>query len=605
MTRRKNSRKLLIPLVLFMLVLLVPLVSAEKSLSGVCGDQLVWNYDISTRCLTISGVGEMWDYDSGDQVPWTCWNNQSDGAKTVIIGNGVTYIGSCAFEGFHWIEEVTISNTVRRIGDYAFRLCNGLKKAPIPVGMESIGDYAFYCCYELENFNIPESIKSIGRGSLEECRKLESITIPKSVTNIGLYAFYKCEGISFFSVDTDNRFFTSDEKGCLYTKDKTILIQYPIGNLRSEFSIPEEVVTIGEGAFGLCPYLKKIIIPFSVTDINEFAFYVCSELTEILIPNNVLTIGDYAFADCVSIQSLTIFDGVQSIGESAFRCTSINTLSIPNSVVYLGEEAFSGCELLAEVTISKQIKELNFGIFQDCIGLTTISIPNGVTIIKGGVFAGCNNLLSVTIPDSITCIQYGALSYCEMLSTIYYEGSEEQWSQILKYDPTISDLTIQFLGDSNPHSHVWNNTSVVSATCISTGVLVCSCSCGERYTEVIAIDPNNHVNTIDVAAIASTCTVKGYTAGKYCNDCKQYINGHQQQSLVAHTITRINQKDATYEEEGYTGDEYCTTCKQIIYNGTVIPKLEGSDDSQPTQNLNFFQRIIQWFRNLFARLFGR
>ena len=122
------------------------------------------------------------------------------------------------------------------------------------------------------------------------------------------------------------------------------------------------------------------------------------------------------------------------------------------------------------------------------------------------------------------------------------------------------------------HSHNWQLNETTAATCIATGTKTFTCACGASYTETIPVNSSNHVNKTNVAATASTCTVHGYTAGVYCNDCERYVSGHEAQPLAAHTLTTINQIVATCTAEGYTGDQYCTTCKQTISTGTTIAK---------------------------------
>ncbi|MBR3553916.1 MAG: RICIN domain-containing protein [Clostridia bacterium] len=173
-------------------------------------------------------------------------------------------------------------------------------------------------------------------------------------------------------------------------------------------------------------------------------------------------------------------------------------------------------------------------------------------------------------------------------------------------------------------NHTWNSGAVTkAATCCTTGTKTYTCSvCNGTKTETIAINSSNHVNTTNVAATASTCTVKGYSAGVYCNDCKKYISGHQEQPLNAHTITVINKRDATYDAEGYTGDDYCTVCKQTIHTGTAIPKLTRPTDPTPTDPTpsnpqpsggckwcggnhgGAFGWLTKIFHNLFAAIFG-
>ena len=123
-------------------------------------------------------------------------------------------------------------------------------------------------------------------------------------------------------------------------------------------------------------------------------------------------------------------------------------------------------------------------------------------------------------------------------------------------------------------NHAYNTGTVTkAATCVTTGTKTYTCTvCNATKTETIAINASNHVNTKTVAATASSCTVKGYTAGVYCNDCKQYISGHAEQPLAAHTLTTQNAKAATCTAEGYTGDQVCSVCKQTITKGTAIAK---------------------------------
>ena len=123
-------------------------------------------------------------------------------------------------------------------------------------------------------------------------------------------------------------------------------------------------------------------------------------------------------------------------------------------------------------------------------------------------------------------------------------------------------------------THTWNSGTVVNAaTCTATGTKNVICTiCGATGTETIPVNASNHVNTTNVTATASTCTVKGYTAGVYCNDCKKYISGHQEQPLAAHQTELRNAREATCTSEGYTGDQYCTVCKQTISTGTTIGK---------------------------------
>ena len=161
------------------------------------------------------------------------------------------------------------------------------------------------------------------------------------------------------------------------------------------------------------------------------------------------------------------------------------------------------------------------------------------------------------------------------------------WNEIGIKDSNRVNWTVY---DPN-HIHAYTSSVTTPATCIATGVKTYTCTvCNATKTETISINVNHHVNTKNIAATPSTCTVKGYTAGVYCNDCKKYISGHTEQALSAHQTTTVNVKNATYDAECYTGDTYCSVCKQTLSYGTVIPKLvkpdEPTNPTNPTQPTN-------------------
>ena len=66
---------------------------------------------------------------------------------------------------------------------------------------------------------------------------IKTVVIGDSVTSIGDYAFRGCTGLTSITVKEGNPNYSSDEYGVLFNKDKTLLIQYPIGNTRTSYTI--------------------------------------------------------------------------------------------------------------------------------------------------------------------------------------------------------------------------------------------------------------------------------------------------------------------------------------------------------------------------------
>ena len=227
----------------------------ESATSGKCGDNVYWKYDESSKTLTISGTGAM-DYIVYDLVP-APWYRYCEDISTVKIETGVTTIGNFAFNSCSSLTSVTIPNSVTTI-DWA----------------------AFMGCSSLTSVTIPNSVTTICLDAFERCSSLTSVTIPDSVTTIGDYAFGNCSSLTSIDVASGNLNYSSKD-GVLFDKNKSILIQYPVGNQRTEYAIPNSITTIGKDAFYRCSSLTSVKIPNSVTTIGKDAFYRCSSLKDV------------------------------------------------------------------------------------------------------------------------------------------------------------------------------------------------------------------------------------------------------------------------------------------------------------------------------------
>lgn len=308
---KKTNKILSVFLALLMIVSIIPMSSITASAvtySGNCGSNLTWTYDSDTYTLTISGTGAMYDYYSSLDIPWY---NYSHSIKTIVINEGVTTIGAMAFCMCKNVTNVTLPNTIT-----------------------TIRSAAFFECSSLSNITFPDSITSIGIHAFTDCTSLTSVFIPGSVSLIGDRAFAGCTNITEFAVDSNNKHYSVDEYGVLFNKDKTTLVQYPIGNTRTSYKIPDTVTTICEYTFSWCDSLANITIPDSVTTIGAGAFGACTSLTSIAIPDGVTTIETETFAMCENITVVTIPKSVKSIGLGAFyQCLTLS------EVYYSGTEA--------------------------------------------------------------------------------------------------------------------------------------------------------------------------------------------------------------------------------------------------------------------------
>ena len=88
------------------------------------------------------------------------------------MGDGLTYIGTNAFDSCSRLTSVTIPNSVRIINPRTFQSCSGLTNVTISEGVTSIEEKAFSGCRSLTSVTIPNSVTSIAVDAFNVCTSL-------------------------------------------------------------------------------------------------------------------------------------------------------------------------------------------------------------------------------------------------------------------------------------------------------------------------------------------------------------------------------------------------------------------------------------------------
>ena len=227
--------------------------------TGTCGDNLQWSYDTDTKALTITGSGDMWDYNSRENT--TPWAQVVSEITSVSLPDGLTSIGNEAFSN-----------------------CSALSSITIPNSVTSIGNSAFEYCTSFTSITIPNSVTSIGNSAFEYCNALNTVTIGKNVTSIGRGAF------TWFTALTTVNYTGDVASWCdIYFEDNSA---NPMSQADRFYINDQEI--------------KNLIIPNSVEWINNYAFSGCN-FTSVTIPSSVISIGELAFNYCskVTMQGTT------------------------------------------------------------------------------------------------------------------------------------------------------------------------------------------------------------------------------------------------------------------------------------------------------------
>ena len=272
--------------------------------SGTCGDNATWTLTGTgdNLTLTISGSGEIDGYNEGTAP----WYSRRTKIRTVVVEDGITYIGGLAFYSLNKLVSVSFPNTKFYIG---FR--------------------AFSRCASLERIKLPDSLRGIDLRAFEDCSSLKEIHI----NSIKMWLDLSEDG--WIGVPAN-----------LYINGKAI----------TNVVIPEDVPSIRANAFSGCTSLKSLTISNSVTSIGMGAFDDCSSLKTVNIPNNsVMKIGFYAFGNCSSLTNITLPEGLTEIeGQAFLGCSSLTNIAIPDSVTWIGDSALFGENLKVRFRGSKE-----------------------------------------------------------------------------------------------------------------------------------------------------------------------------------------------------------------------------------------------------------
>ena len=356
----------------------ITVIPIEES-GGACGTGVTWKLTAipNNYILTISGTGDMGDMDSNP-----LWENYKSDITTVVIGDGVTSIGECAFYG-----------------------CTSLATVSIPASVTSIGESAFDGCTRLATVSIPASVTSVGSYAFENTPWLGDQ--PDGVVYVGKVA-YKWKGDATIATIADGTISISPRA-------------FSSAQITS-VSIPASVTSIGVGAFQSCQDLTSVIIPASVTSIGNFAFQSCTNLESVyVLPTTPPTIGSDPFNACNALTAIVVpaaayedyvtgWSSYQSkLKKNSGNCgttgsessvtwsynltTKTLTISGTGQMMYYGSEEGSDNKYHSTAPWSYLDSEIQKVIVED-----------GVTYIGSYAFAYCTALTSVSLPASVIAL---------------------------------------------------------------------------------------------------------------------------------------------------------------------------------------------------------
>ena len=438
--------------------------------------------------------------------------------QSITIPSSVTTIGQYAFgggctgkatincsipdntEAFSYdcrFSEIVIGEGVTRIGSNTFRGNSSLLSLTLQEGLHSIGSNAFYDCKNLASVYIPASVTSIEDGAFQICRKLTLTSGSVLSCEIGNSAFDGCSSLT--SVTFGNG----------------------VGN-------------IGEYAFRSCTELATVTVPEGVTKmkyIGQYAFSECDKMTYFDFPSSLDSLGYSAFEKCSSLNAIHLKEGVRVLeGSTFFGCSGVTSVSLPSTLQKIGGNDFNGCQ--GTLRLNGNLPDIP-NIFSSPFSTAKFNhvvLGEGITKLDDGTFYGCWTLMNVTVerPEPITIYSnvfpnrnYSTL-YCPNGGKYKYMAAEfwkefqnivtPQYALIYKVDGEVFKTdSIDFEASLTPlaaptkEGYTFSGWSEIPATMPAYDVVITGTFSINQYTMTFVLD-NGQENVMKKQDYASALT---------------------------------------------------------------------------------------------------
>lgn len=199
---------------------------------------------LDSGVLTISGTGRVPDYSSTQATPWA-----KAQVRSVQIGEGITYVGSCAFSGCASLTAVSLPASLQGIGANAFRDCGSSLRYTYAGTLAQWGDISFaaaddptasgvvlyesgkymngtcgdamwklqsdgtlrisgtgaakapaagtgWAAEDVQSLVVEEGITEIGGSLFRGCGAMKTAALPRSLQTVGANAFSGCNALT-------------------------------------------------------------------------------------------------------------------------------------------------------------------------------------------------------------------------------------------------------------------------------------------------------------------------------------------------------------------------------------------------------------------------
>lgn len=397
------------------------------------GGGVVFAYSSGTLSVALDPIAinegastNIWNFADGADTGflWTGKNTDLKNIKTLNIADGITYIGTLAFNGMINISYVVIPDTVKGISVSSFLACASLSS------IYYNGDLEFCMLYDkagqLINIKdadgnlVPVSLADISNRDVLAAGAFNAegkeITLksgdqenPATVKNLLDDARFNTITVYEYSENgttDDGSYWTSiDGKYLAWTMTTSITGE--------DQSVSRSIYIAGDA--DMVDFASETATPWYSTEIVE-------TLKSASFANNILTIGENILHRYYNLEEIALAGNVMDIPSTSFAGTALlqDTRKYESGMLIINN-------LLIKVDIGRQ----NVEYFE---------VPYNTTLIASGAFDGCDNIKEIYIPLTVSSIGENAFAGLTSLNVIYVDATSAAWENVSSkagYDPHV------------------------------------------------------------------------------------------------------------------------------------------------------------------------
>ena len=265
---------------------------------------------------------------------------------------GVEVLREFAFANCPQIANISLPNSITTLSGGVFYQDSGLTSVKLSRSIRSFGNIDFNGCTALAELIIGDSLESVGHQIISGT-KIERIDFPASFKQFNPMALDGATNLKFVGVHPDSPYFSNDERGVLYDKEKTSIVFTPIT-------------------------VDSIAIPGTVIEIRKHGIYGCNKITSFEIPDHIHSLGPQSIYLLPKLTTITIGSGLRIIPSNSIGgFGSLTTIIFKEGVEKICKDGITSSSNVRSIRFSKTVLHIESGAFPSGLPLTSIVVEEG------------------------------------------------------------------------------------------------------------------------------------------------------------------------------------------------------------------------------------